>query len=200
MASQKYDYLFKLLILGESGVGKTSLLYRFTHDTFPANLPTTIGLEFDSKIIILNNNLIKLQIWDICGQGNNQNNIKSYYKGVFGIILTYDITDQNSFKNIHNWIKEIEENSQANIYKVLVGNKCDKPDRVVTEEEGKKLSEDFNMSFFETSAKTNYNVNEVFNFLTEEILKSNEGKLQNGSDGKSLKNEKYKDEKKGCWI
>ena len=199
MASHKYDYLFKLLIIGESGVGKTCLLLRYTDDSFTANHLTTIGIDFKIKIVPLpNNKLVKLQIWDTAGQERFRTITKTYYKGAHGIILTYDVTDQNSFKNIRNWIKQIEANAQTNVCKVLVGNKCDKPDRVVSEEEGKKLAEDFNMSFFETSAKTNQNVNEVFNFLTEEILKSNEGKPQNGSGGKQLNNDKSKDQRKGC--
>ncbi len=199
MASHKYDYLFKLLIIGESGVGKTCLLLRYTDDSFTANHLTTIGIDFKIKIVPLpNNKLVKLQIWDTAGQERFRTITKTYYKGAHGIILTYDVTDQNSFKNIRNWIKQIEANAQTNVCKVLVGNKCDKPDRVVSEEEGKKLAEDFNMSFFETSAKTNQNVNEVFNFLTEEILKSNEGKPQNGSGGKQLNNDKSKNQTKGC--
>ena len=168
--SHKYDYLFKLLIIGESGVGKTCLLLRFTDDSFTANHLTTIGIDFKIKIINLENKLIKLQIWDTAGQERFRTITKTYYKGAHGIILTYDVTDQNSFKNIRNWIKQIEANAQTNVRKVLVGNKCDKPDRVVSEEEGKKLADDFGMHFFETSAKTNQNVSEVFTFLTKEIL------------------------------
>ena len=197
-SSHKYDYLFKLLIIGESGVGKTCLLLRFTDDSFTANHLTTIGIDFKIKIIKLENKLVKLQIWDTAGQERFRTITKTYYKGAHGIILTYDVTDQNSFKNIRNWIKQIEANAQTNVCKVLVGNKCDKPDRVVTEEEGKKLAEDFSMSFFETSAKTNQNVNEVFNFLTAEILKSNAGKPQNDSGKKLSKSDGNKDGKKGC--
>ena len=193
--SHKYDFLFKLLIIGESGVGKTCLLLRFTDDSFTANHLTTIGIDFKIKIIHIDNKLIKLQIWDTAGQERFRTITKTYYKGAHGIILTYDVTDQNSFKNIRNWIKQIEANAQTNVKKVLVGNKCDKPDRVVTEEEGKKLADDFGMNFFETSAKTNQNVNEVFNFLTQEILKSNE---KNGSSGgEKLKKNHTKDKKNG---
>ena len=198
MTNHKYDYLFKLIIVGDSGVRKTNFLLRFTDDSFTANHLTTIGIDFKIKIINLEGKLIKLQIWDTAGQERFRTITKTYYKGAHGIILTYDVTDQNSFKNIRNWIKQIEANAQTNVCKVLVGNKCDKPDRVVTEEEGKKLAEDFKMSFFETSAKTNQNVNEVFNFLTQEILKSNEGKSQAGSGGDKLKADKGKDGKKGC--
>ena len=197
MANHKYDYLFKLLIIGESGVGKTCLLLRFTDDSFTANHLTTIGIDFKIKIINLENKLIKLQIWDTAGQERFRTITKTYYKGAHGIILTYDVTDANSFKNIRNWIKQIEANAQTNVCKVLVGNKCDKPDRTVTEEEWKKLAEDFGMILFETSAKTNKNVSEVFNYLTTEILKSNAGKTT--SDNKKLSSEvNNKSGKKGC--
>jgi len=186
-----------LLIIGESGVGKTCLLLRFTDDSFTANHLTTIGIDFKIKIINLENKLIKLQIWDTAGQERFRTITKTYYKGAHGIILTYDVTDANSFKNIRNWIKQIEANAQTNVCKVLVGNKCDKPDRTVTEEEGKKLAEDFGMILFETSAKTNKNVSEVFNYLTTEILKSNAGKTT--SDNKKLSSEvNNKSGKKGC--
>ena len=196
MAAHKYDYLFKLLIIGESGVGKTCLLLRFTDDSFTANHLTTIGIDFKIKIINLENKLIKLQIWHTAGQERFRTITKTYYKGAHGIILTYDVTDQTSFKNIRNWIKQIEANAQTNVCKVLVGNKCDKPDRVVTEEEGRKLAADFSMNFFETSAKTNQNVNEVFNFLTQEILKNNAGKTE--KTGATLTAGNTKSGKKGC--
>ena len=197
MSNHKYDYLYKLLIIGESGVGKTCLLLRFTEDSFTANHLTTIGIDFKIKLINLENKLIKLQIWDTAGQERFRTITKTYYKGAHGIILTYDVTDQNSFKNIRNWIKQIEANAQTNVCKVLVGNKCDKDDRKVSYEEGQKLAEANNMPFYETSAKTNQNVNEVFTFLTQEILKTNENKNPGGGFG--LKNEdKDKKDKKGC--
>ena len=196
MANQKYDHLFKLLIIGESGVGKTCLLLRFTDDSFTANHLTTIGIDFKIKIINLENKLIKLQIWDTAGQERFRTITKTYYKGAHGIILTYDVTDKNSFKNIRNWIKQIEANAQNNVCKVLVGNKCDRPDRVVSEGEGQNLADEFKMKFFETSAKTNQNVTEVFMYLTKEILSSNQDKAQ--SSGVGLKKGDNKETKKGC--
>ena len=173
MANHKYDHLFKLLIIGESGVGKTCLLLRFTDDSFTANHLTTIGIDFKIKIINLENKLIKLQIWDTAGQERFRTITKTYYKGAHGIILTYDVTDETSFKNIKNWIKQIEQNAQNTVCKVLVGNKCDKPDRKVSEEQGKALAQEYGMPFFETSAKSNQNVTETFTFLTREILEKN---------------------------
>ena len=173
MDKQKYDYFFKLQILGEYGTGKTCLLLRFTDDTFSGKHLTTIGTDFKTKVINLNNELFKLKIWDTGGQErfitlNNRLLPKSYN----GCIFAYDVTDQNSFQNVRKWIRKVEAHSQTKIVKVLVGNKCDKSDRVVTEEEGKNLADEFNMNYFETSAKTNQNVNEVFYFLTQEFYKN----------------------------
>ena len=113
----------------------------------------------------------KFQIWDTPGQERFRTITKTYYKGSHAIIFIYDVTDLDSFKNIRNYIKQVEANKPSNICKVLVGNNCDKPDRVVTEEEGKKMAENFNIRFFETSPKTNKNINEVFYYLAGEILK-----------------------------
>jgi Ras-related protein Rab-8A len=196
MANHKYDHLFKLLIIGESGVGKTCLLLRFTDDSFTANHLTTIGIDFKIKIINLENKLIKLQIWDTAGQERFRTITKTYYKGAHGIILTYDVTDETSFKNIKNWIKQIEQNAQNTVCKVLVGNKCDKPDRKVSEEQGKTLAQEYGMQFFETSAKSNQNVNETFTFLTKEILKGNTG--TNSGSGKTITKQEKKKKEKCC--
>lgn len=201
MSNQKYDHLFKLLIIGESGVGKTCLLLRFTDDSFTNNHLTTIGIDFKIKIINLEEKQIKLQIWDTAGQERFRTITKTYYKGAHGIILTYDVTDENSFKNIRNWVKQIEQNAQSNVCKVLVGNKCDREDRKISYEEGAKLANEFKMQFFETSAKSKYNVSETFTYLTKEILNNSDTKPssevsnininRNGNEGK-------KDKKKCC--
>jgi Ras-related protein Rab-8A len=176
--TNKYDHLFKLLIIGESGVGKTCLLLQFTEGSFTSNHLTTIGIDFKIKIINLDEKQIKLQIWDTAGQERFRTITKTYYKGAHGIILTYDVTDENSFKNIRNWVKQIEQNAQTNVCKVLVGNKCDREDRKITYEDGAKLASEFKMQFFETSAKSNYNVNETFTFLTKEILNISDPKKE----------------------
>jgi len=198
--TNKYNHLFKLLIIGESGVGKTCLLLQFTEGSFTSNHLTTIGIDFKIKIINLEEKQIKLQIWDTAGQERFRTITKTYYKGAHGIILTYDVTDDNSFKNIRNWVKQIEQNAQTNVCKVLVGNKCDREDRKVSYDEGLQLANEFKMPFFETSAKSNYNVNETFTFLTKDILSISEPKTNDKKDTVEIekKGNVGKDKKKGC--
>ena len=117
-------------------------------------------------------------IWDTSGVESFRPPSKTFYKDALGIILAYYITDVYSFKSIKIWMKEIEAKSPDNLCTILVRNKCDKPDRRITEEQGKNIANLFNMPFFETSVKKNININEIFNFLSKEILKSTEGKTQ----------------------
>ena len=138
-----------MLIIGESDVGKQDFLSRFLdNDSLNSDLLEKIGLEIKIKIIDFRNKLVKLQIWDTAGEERFRTTTKAYYKGFHGTILMYDVTDQNSFKNLRNWIKQIEANADKSTKRVLVGHKCDEPGRVVTEEEGKKLAEEYNMGFF----------------------------------------------------
>ena len=171
MSSHKYDHLFKIHFIGESNVGKQDFISRFLDNNSETseNL-TTIGIDFKIKIINFRNKLVKLQIWDTSGEERFRTILKTAYKGAHGIILIYDVTDQNSFKNIRNWIKQIEVHGDISVKKVLVGNKCNEPGRVITEEEGKKLAKEYNIGFFESSARTGKNVNEVFNYLVKEII------------------------------
>ena len=167
MEKQNYDFLFKILIIGDSGVGKTCILSRFTKKNFIEKHITTSGREFNNKILKVENKPIKLQIWDTSGLETSH----SYYKGAMGIIITYDISDINSFQDVRNWMTQIDIYSPNDTCKVLVGNKSDKIDRAVSHYEGQSLAEEFGISFFETSAKEPKNIDEVFNYLTKEILK-----------------------------
>ena len=197
MAKQKYDYLFYLQILGEYGAGKTCLLLRFTDDTYIDNHLLTLGIDFKERVININNLFIKLKIWDTGGQERFKTINRLTFNKSNGFIFAYDVTDRNSFRNVRNWVRRVEAHSKTNIIRVLVGNKCDKSDRVVTEEEGKKLADEFNMNYFETSAKTNQNVNEVFYFLAQELYK-NINKWEKGRIILTNENENKKSHKKGC--
>ena len=194
MSNHKYDYLFKIVIIGESDVGKQAFLLRFLDDSSDGKVLTKIGVDFRVKVLNVENKLIKLQIWDTAGEERFRTITKTYYNGAHGIILMYDVTDQNSFKNIRNWIKQIEANADKSVGIVLVGHKCDEPGRVVTEEEGKKLAEDYDIAFFESSAKTNKNVNEVFYYLVKEIL-TEKGVIK---DEEGIKISKRKNKKNQC--
>ena len=157
--------------MGEDAEGKPLFISRFVNDTNFKNHLSTIGLDFKIKTINYANKSIKLQIWDTSSKGNYKNITTSYLKGADGVIIMFDETDQNSFKNIRTWIENIELNPNKSLKKVLVGNNCDEPDRVIFEEEGKKMADEFNIKFFESSIKTGKNVKEVFYYLVEEILK-----------------------------
>ena len=192
----KFDHLFKILIIGESGVGKTCFLLRYAENSFVANHLLTIGIDFKIKVIEIEGKNIKLQIWDTAGQDRFRTITKTYYKGSHGVILVYDVCDERSFGNVKNWVNQIEQNAKSSICKVLVGNKCDKAERVITEEQGRKLAEEYNMKFYETSAKTGQNVEEAFTYLTGEILKIYKNK--EGHTGGVTLNGKDDKEHHGC--
>ena len=138
----KFDFLFKILVIGESSVGKTCLLLRYTEDTFNASHLATIGIDFKLKELMIDDKLIKLQIWDTAGQDRYKSITKTYYKGSQGIVLVYDVTSMDTFEKIQHWIKQIENNASRNVKKVLVGNKCDKEERQVSTEQGQKLADE----------------------------------------------------------
>ena len=170
MSTSKYDYSFKFLIIGDSDVGKQSFILSFTGDSFTATHLEKIGIDFKIKTIKYENKLVKLQIWDTAGEERFRTITSTYYKGFHGIILMYDVTDHNSFKSIRNWIKHIEANADKSVKKVLVGHKCNAFNRVIIEEEGQNLADEYNIGFFESSAKINKNVSEVFYYLVKEIF------------------------------
>ena len=194
MTTHKFDYLFKILIIGEVSVGKTCLLLRYADDSFTQNHLTTLGIDFKTKIITINNSVIKLQIWDTAGCERFRTITKSYYKDANGIILTYDISNSNSLKNIQNWMKLIEQNAEDGVCKILVGNKCDLENRAIKTEEGEKIAQDFGMKFFETSAKSDINVDEAFNYLVTIILEKAQKNISNSNI--VLEKDKHKKKKK----
>ena len=172
--NQEYDYLFKLLLIGNSSVGKSSLLVRFVDDIWEENFVPTIGVDFKLKTLEIDGKKVKLQIWDTAGQERFKNITASYYRGGNGVLVVYDITDRDSFNNLNSWLIEIEKNANKNVFKLLIGNKNDlESERKVTTEEGKEFADSNGMKFIETSAKTADKVYEAFELLTKEIIKNN---------------------------
>eukprot|EP01084_Bolivina_argentea_P113781 202718_1 len=145
MARQaEYDYLIKLLLIGDSGSGKSCMLLRFSDDSFTTSFITTIGIDFKIKTVEIDGKRVKLQIWDTAGQERFRSVIVEYYKGAMGILLVYDITDEQSFLNIRNWIRKIEQRASDSVQKILIGNKCDmSDDRIITKYRGQELADEY---------------------------------------------------------
>lgn len=169
-ADQNFDYMFKLLIIGNSSVGKTSFLFRYSDDSFTSAFVSTVGIDFKVQTVFRNDKRIKLQIWDTAGQERYRTITTAYYRGAMGFILMYDITNEESYKAVADWAGQVKTYSWDNTQVVLVGNKCDmEEERVVTYEQGKKLAESLGFAFFETSAKDNINVRSAFDKLVDVI-------------------------------
>jgi Ras-related protein Rab-1A len=166
----EYDYLFKLLLIGDSGVGKSCLLLRFADDTYSDSYISTIGVDFKIRTLDLEGKTVKLQIWDTAGQERFRTITSSYYRGAHGIAIVYDVTDQESFNNVRHWNAEIDRYASEGVTKVLIGNKSDMADKkVVSLEQGKALADELKMEFIETSAKDASNVTRAFEVMAAKI-------------------------------
>jgi len=168
-----FDYKLKLLLVGDSGVGKTCVLFRYVHDELPPTFITTIGIDFTLKKLSFNKKRLRVQIWDTPGQERYRTQTTSYFRGCDVIILLYDVTDRNSFIGIRNWIAQIQIHGDVNVFKMLLGNKCDLDyKRVVSWEEGNDLAKEYKMDFFEVSCITNYNITEAFSKIYDNVMQS----------------------------
>jgi len=169
----EYDYLFKLLLIGDSGVGKSCLLLRFADDTYSESYISTIGVDFKIRTIEHDGKTIKLQIWDTAGQERFRTITSSYYRGAHGIIVVYDVTDSDTFDNVKNWLQEIERYASENVKKLLVGNKSDLTQKKqVDYTTAKEYAKQLEIPFLETSAKANTNVEQSFITMASEIKNS----------------------------
>ena len=169
---QSYDYLIKLLIIGDSGVGKSSILLQFVENTFTDNFISTIGIDFRVRTIVIDGKRIKLQVWDTGGQDRFKTITKAYYRGAMGIILVYDVTDETSLLNIKEWIDDIKTSITSDTTSdiVIVANKCDLDNKMAVDyTKGKALAEEYGMKFFKTSAKDSTSVENVFLTIAKDI-------------------------------
>jgi len=187
-AMSDYDYLFKLLLIGDSGVGKSCLLLRFADNTYTDSYISTIGVDFKIRTLDIDGKTVKLQIWDTAGQERFRTITSSYYRGAHGIIVVYDVTDKVSFNNVKQWLGEIDRYACQSVNKLLVGNKADLTEKKVVEYvEAKEFADSLGISFLETSAKSSQNVEEAFLTMTrqikERVSKSHEGPQKQGGSG-----------------
>ena len=172
--SREYDYIYKILIIGDSGVGKSSILLRFTDNIFTESFISTIGVDFKVKTISIDNKIIKLQIWDTAGQERFKTITSSYYRGGHGIIIVFDLTNRVSFENISMWLNEIKSFNGNDLPKLLVGNKSDLcDDRIINQTEIKEFAEKNKLIYFETSSKDSVNIYKIFEIISSEIKKKN---------------------------
>ena len=157
-----YSYLFKYIVIGDTGVGKSCLLLQFTDKRFRPDHDLTIGVEFGARLISLDGKQIKLQIWDTAGQESFRSITRSYYRGATGALLVYDVSRRDTFEHLSGWLEEARQNGNNNMVIMLIGNKCDLEVREVSKEEGQKFAAKHGLIFLETSAKTAQNVEEAF--------------------------------------
>ena len=196
MENKEYDLLFKLILIGDSCVGKSNILLKYLKNQFNENSKTTIGVEFGTKNIIINNKRIKIQIWDTAGQERYRSITSAYYKGAKGALIVYDITRKNTFDNIDKWITDLKLNGDKNICIIILGNKSDLIDkREINKNDGIKKAEMYKTAFLETSALNGDNISKAFDELIEQIVINNKNIFQDDNENEIDKGVNLNDEK-----
>ncbi|KAJ0977374.1 hypothetical protein J5N97_012848 [Dioscorea zingiberensis] len=186
-ADDEYDYLFKLVLVGDSGVGKSNLLSRFTRNEFSLESKSTIGVEFATRSLTVDGKVIKAQIWDTAGQERYRAITSAYYRGAVGALLIYDVTRHVTFENVERWLRELRDHTDPNIVVMLVGNKSDLRHLVaVSTEDGKAFAEKESLYFMETSALESTNVESAFAEVLTEIYRIVSKKAVETSDVPSV--------------
>lgn len=199
--AKDYDYLIKIVILGETGVGKTSLMYRYINDEFDPMLSNTNPLDFLSKLILLEEKQVKLQICDPLKQERFRNIPRSSRIGAMGYIVCYDITDVESFRSVNEWLEKIKIAASKHAQVVLVGTKKDLEDeRQVATEDGENLASDNGIPFFEISAKDGYNLNEVFETLCRNVIEVYKKREEINKTSEKIDKKKRRKGIRGCFL
>lgn len=170
---ENYDYAFKVMLIGDSGVGKTCVLVRFKDGAFlSGSFISTVGIDFKNKTIQLDGSKIKLQIWDTAGQERFRSITHAYYRDAHALLLLYDVSSRQSFENTRAWLSEIQEYAARDVVVMLLGNKADlSREKGVKREEGEKLAKDFHVPFMETSAKSGMNIELAFEAAARELVR-----------------------------
>lgn len=199
----EYDYLFKVLLIGDSGVGKSSLLLRFTDKTYTDSYTSTIGVDFKIQTMKLNDKVVKLQLWDTCGNEQFRTITSSYYRNANGIFVVFDLTDKYTFSQIKMWLLEIKKYAPEDTRITIIGNKVDlQTKRQISYEEAKEYSNNIDASYFETSAKLGINISDMFIDIVKEILKhkiTSYVPINNNVElGKTIKLEKINNNNSSC--
>jgi small GTP-binding protein len=203
-----YDLLYKIIIIGDSNVGKSNILSRYTKDQFQGNSKATVGVELGTKFVKVEGVGAKLQIWDTAGQERYRSLTSSYYKGCHGCFIVYDITNEQSFESINTWYEQAVKEAGKEVSIILVGNKCDlENERKVSKEKGEEKAKTMNASFFETSALSKVNIDDIFKEIVNNIYQRTKGQKNDDDDDIEIISENEKainltpqqtPEKKGC--
>ena len=168
---EKPAFQFKLVLIGDTSVGKSCLLLRFADDTFSDAYLSTVGVDFRFRTVRVGKKAVKLQIWDTAGQERFRTITSAYYRGADGIVMIYDVTNLESFNHVNEWLTEVSRYAAEGTSRLLVGNKCDKiAERVISTEKGKAFADNLGIAFIETSAKDATNVEQAFMAMTEELV------------------------------
>ena len=188
------DFKVKIMFIGNSSVGKTSIIKRYSKNIFSTSYISTLGIDFESKNINIDNKTINLQIWDTAGQEKYKVLSKNYYNNSNAFIIVYDITNLESFESVMNWIDQIKENAPENVKSILLGNKSDLEEkRKISEEEGKNLAKKININFYETSAQNGANIEKAIDNLVKDVINDKNFIKENTP---KLDRNKFKTEKK----
>eukprot|EP01088_Endostelium_zonatum_P021682 TRINITY_DN871_c0_g1_i1.p1 TRINITY_DN871_c0_g1~~TRINITY_DN871_c0_g1_i1.p1 ORF type:complete len:207 (+),score=19.34 TRINITY_DN871_c0_g1_i1:166-786(+) len=178
MSSEAFDGVYKVVVIGDGGVGKTSMLNRFVDNTFSVNVGPTGGQDFKSKLVTIDGKQVKLNIWDTAGQDTTALLTRSYYKEAKGAVLVFDLGEDRTLSNLYNWLEDLNRYAEMEQVKILVGNKNDIEERSVRADEGKRFANDHQLTYMESSAKTGENIENVFSTLARSMHTKFRGRHQ----------------------
>ena len=202
---EEYEMMTKIILIGDSSVGKTNIMSKYLKNQFNENSKATVGVEFGSKLFNLNGHNVKAQIWDTAGQEKYKAITGAYYKGSKGAFVVYDITRKETFDSVDKWINDLKMLGDPRLIIIIIGNKCDLEEkREILKEQGEEKAKSFGCAFLETSALSGDNIEKGFEMMINEIFKkfgnstTNEEELDIGDKGEDLNLNKKEEKKKGC--